>query len=96
MEGRPETVFQLCSRSGIKHPGGGGFWDEEYWCALIYSPEMGHLFQGLQFIWPHTVYYLWVMAVARLVISITRCGIWITLNELTHPFHRGGQNGTLK
>lgn len=23
MEGRPETVFQLCSRSGIKHPGGG-------------------------------------------------------------------------
>lgn len=51
--------------------------------VFIYSAEMGHLFQGLRFILA-TYSILLVMAAPTLV----------TLNELNHPFHRGG--GALK
>lgn len=47
--------------------------------VFIYSAEMGHLFQGLRFILA-TYSILLVMAAPTLV----------TLNELNHPFHRGG------
>lgn len=56
VEGRPETVFQLCSRSGVKlcffffGGGGSGMSNTSVHLFLFYAAERGHLFQGLRFI----------------------------------------------